>query len=431
VRARNGAGLKTVHEYKSPIVYDGTPPGKPGEPGPVASPSLMALPGSGSVPTYNAVETPPSWEGMPESAGTPTRPELKARWKAASDDQSGIMKYEYVVTRDNPDHPFQPFGGDVGSAWNSTSETITGDWLSYVDSVWVHVRAVDNARNKGESLTLGPYMVEDNSPPSLPEVHPMVVPNGVRLYFAKPAYDLESGIEGYQYEVRNANTQNVVKSFPSDASVEIGPQCPQSSGQYAIIQADMTIDSGQSAPRPGPEKWTPDADPMGCTPESDVNTAPYFFISNSEVPTGVPLTIRLKAVNGQEERSAPVSTEPVTLDNSAPTVSASASSGSNSSNVSVTIHEAHDPESGIAKVEHSGGFGGWTEVTTHSSPPTKPKSYSFTITGLPQVNSQGPQSISVRITNGAGHQTVKTVMVNTKVTSNEANTNWSTGDFSF
>jgi hypothetical protein len=455
IRARNGAGLKTVYEHSNPVIYDGTPPSPPQRANNEVDEGATPSSSSGFLPTASVVHNPPSWSGMSPSAGQPTPPSLTVRWKAASDDTSGLRDYyEYVVTRDTPDKPFLKFsdnealpkrktigssGGvgvneisndlDLGGPKKPYSKKITGNWLSYTDSVYVHVRATDKAGNKSDPLTIGPLLPTDPSFPRRATVHPMVVPDGVRLYVKRPSYDQESGIDGYKYKIENENTGNIVKSYPSGDSTDVRPLCPQSSG--LVMPAGMIL---QSADRPGPEEWMSSVNPMGCTPASNVNTAPYTLIQKDGLPTGVPLSLTLKAVNGQGRSTVITATNRFTLDDSAPTFSAEASRTTGSSDVQVSLTNVHDPETGIAGVEvrpagTRGYYARWTEAAAPSNRPTSPQSYTTTTGQTRQATTTSPpDSVKVRVTNGTGQQTVKTVSVMTfpSIPTGQQQTNWGT-----
>jgi hypothetical protein len=444
VRAQNGAGGETVHEVDLPILYDGTAPTRPEQAsnpvdtGPEADPRQ-------SVVDYDAVSSPPTWKGLPASASSGRAPSLSVRWQKASDDGAGIQKYEYVVTRDDPEKPFEAFGADrrVPGVFSGTSETIRGDWLSYTDSVWVHVQAVDHAGNRGDPLTIGPVRPNDASMPHLPEVHPMVVEDGVRVYVQKPAYDLESGIRGYQVRIRKMSGAtwyrrplSTVKSYPSGSTVDVGPQCPQ--GAYPAL-ASLTATSvlgTTEAKRPGPEKWSADVLPMGCS-DSGGSTAPFFFLSAKDLPNGVPLRIEVTPVNGQGARdqgsrnggSGPVRTEDVVLDASDPKFGASASRPSGSDDVKVRLSDVHDPESGIAKVEVKSGLASWREIAAPQDPPTSPKDVTFTVQRSQSVGG-GLPSVSVRVTNGVGRTTVQSVSIQKTVGDDSDTPKWGDGQFS-
>jgi len=317
----------------------------------------------------------------------------------------------------------------------------------------VHVRAVDYAGNFSEPLTIGPVLPTDPSMPELPDVRAMVVQDGVRLYLKEAAQDPESRIWGYQYEIYQANSGQTLKSYPSGAGLDIGVGCLRFSDRTAGSLPTFDLSDGAQAPL----QWEgcPQVNVTGTTyagfgtghggsgdqgESEEPSTAPYVLIPIGDLPLGVPLKIDVTAVNGQGFRDqgartgdqGPVVIGPLLLDDSAPTVSASATRGSGDSEVDVTIHEVHDPETGIASVEYASGYKQWTEVDASPNPPTTPQSYSFTFTpnGLATAG-DGPSAVTIRVTNGAGQQTTKTVTINTGVSSDQDGTNWSAGDFSF
>ena len=188
--------------------------------------------------------------------------------------------------------------------------------------------------------------------------------------------------------------------------------------------------------RPGPEKWSADVLPMGGS-DSGGTTAPFFFLSAKDLPTGVPLRIEVTPVNGQGARdqgsrnggSGPVRTEDVVVDGSNPTFSVSASRPAGSSDVEVNLSDVHDPESGIAKVEVKSGLASWHEITAPQNPPTSPKDYTFTVQRSQSVGG-GLPSVSVRVTNGVGRTTVQSAAVQKSVGEDSDTPKWGDGEFS-
>jgi hypothetical protein len=313
------------------------------------------------------------------------------------------------------------------------------------------VRAVDYAGNSSEPLTIGPVLPTDPSMPTLPKIRPMVVQDGVRLYLIEGAQDPESDISGYQYKIRRANSPQTLKSYPSGAALDIGQGCLDATDLTTLDVSDVDLSEAGS----GQRQWRGCAaanlsgssfagagygQNLGSQDQDDTpDTAPYVLIPHGDLPIGEPLKIDLTPVNGQGFRdqggrtgdTGPVILGPIRLDDSAPTVSASATGTPNSDVVDVKA-QTGDPETGIARVEYLSGYEQWTSVATHQNPPTSSKSYTFEFTpgGLLTAGG-GPDSVTVRVTNGAGQQTTKTVRINSGVSDGQTETNWGEGDFEF
>jgi hypothetical protein len=461
VRARNGAGLTSVHEHDTAIVYDATPPDAP------ASADEPFDEGTepksrNVVATYDAVTSPPTRKNTSSTPTDPATPSVTVRWEPGSDESGLRDYYEYVVTRGNPDRPFESVTeGQRFPQVFGTSETIRdaqlrysdikSDRLTFTDSSWVHVRAVDYAGNSSEPLTIGPVLPTDPSMPTLPKIRPMVVQDGVRLYLIEGAQDPESDISGYQYKIRRANSPQTLKSYPSGAALDIGQGCLDAADLTTLDVSDVDLSEAGS----GQRQWRGCAaanlsgssfagagygQNLGSQDQDDTpDTAPYVLIPHGDLPIGEPLKIDLTPVNGQGFRdqggrtgdTGPVILGPIRLDDSAPTVSASATGTPNSDVVDVKA-QTGDPETGIARVEYLSGYEQWTSVATHQNPPTSSKSYTFEFTpgGLLTAGG-GPDTVTVRVTNGAGQQTTKTVRINSGVSDGQTETNWGEGDFEF
>ena len=100
-RATNGVGLTSnVGSDSRGVVFDPTPPTTPGEGSPLAD--LGTPPETSSSMGYagQMVASPPAYLGPMPTNMQPEEPQFTVRWTAASDDESGIKEYEYVVSRE-------------------------------------------------------------------------------------------------------------------------------------------------------------------------------------------------------------------------------------------------------------------------------------------------------------------------------------------
>ena len=437
VRARNGAGLlSSVQSDTRGVMVDTSPPTAPGEGSPVVvlGPEPSAE-GSAMKVTGPVVSNPPAYSGPSSATTQPVAPSFEVRWTAASDPESGIRTYEYVVSTENdPQGAFEeipalppgvfylgPITRSPVSRTSSTSATITGAPLDYMKDVYVHVRAVNNAGSPGEVLTVGPVRPVDPTAPVHPNLAAMIDASGVRVYLTRPGYDLESSVKGYQFAVarRAGNGQTTwLRPFPSGTDVDFGPLCGSTGGGLMMIPVDA---AGQPLP----------PDRTGCVVPYDQDTAPYHliparhFVSRTG-PRGGRDNIQVAPLSGQDEdryyvyvrtvnrqgyHSAYQSLAgPIIFDTTIPeepTITSSTQTTSKRGPVlTVEVTDVRDPESGVAAVEYrfpDQGSNAWADFS--SSPGGRKKSSSYTRT-FQLRGADIPKSIEIRLTNGSGLQRV-------------------------
>jgi large repetitive protein len=322
-----------------PIKYDSTPPEDIFEADPPASDQLMMLASYGtSTPVYPAVYSAPMFDpsftqdeidAMGESLQEPT---FDIYWTESSDPESGLNRYEYIVT--NAEFATQEdfeFGNHVFET-DETSATIDGNnsnltgIVDFDREAFVHVRAVNNAGGTSEILSLGPKQPNDSTSPIRPIMRIMPNGNSLALYLTKPSYDPESGLKGFQYSIGTSAGGSDVRSYPSGSEVDI---------EFSNSDVDQLLNFIQQ---------------MGYTTVVGFEL-PSFSIPLSGLPKGQELYINYMAVNNQGGKSIMRSTGPIVIDETRPyqpNVDISTSWNS----ISITASNLHDPESGIADVEY-------------------------------------------------------------------------------
>ncbi|MFW5947878.1 MAG: hypothetical protein ACOCUW_05240, partial [Gemmatimonadota bacterium] len=98
--------------------------------------------------------------------------------------------------------------------------TVEGEPLNYEDEFYVSVVAVDNANNPSEISTEGPFTVPDRTRPSAPEfcAGPAADRDRLKVQLDQPSLDPESGVEGYQYRVKQGDA--VIRPWPDGDAVD-------------------------------------------------------------------------------------------------------------------------------------------------------------------------------------------------------------------
>jgi len=262
---------------KSPVVFDALPPSAPGR---IFMPLLPFATAFGTTPPRYPVvyDTPQFVEGkvnLPASfAGEPV---IIRSWNPGEDEVSGIWGYEYVVSRF--DNASQAFESDEHMFTTDTRVELSGESITYSDTVYLHIRSKNNAgMTSPGSLTYGPILPKDPTRPTNPVVNVKVGSNSVYLYIPYLSGDFETQVTGYQYSIGTSPGGTDIKSWGSGIEIE----------QDIVISHD----------------------PVSINPEP--SNVPVHNITSAELPvleTG-DLYVNVRAVNGQDMYSGVVSSGP-------------------------------------------------------------------------------------------------------------------------
>ena len=352
VRVTNGADGQTVRSEPTPIRLDDTPPSLPGS----RPDSIEYLPldvrGNTLISDPVAMGDVP-YDGYRTRTHDPYAPKATIRWNRASDDESGILTYEYVI--DGCSVGETDAFADADSV-QSTVDTFVSlgdeDGLSYFVSRCAFVRARNHADTPGPILRIGPIEPVDPSNPMAAHFRLQPTATGIRVYITRAAADRETTVRGYRYRVSKQGSGTVLRDFPTDG-VDTGPLCTSSpedgfrylasysgSGEIAYapgaqsqgltvfgLGEEMTATTSTTEPatiQPAANDTTQFpadrlqenvrssvADPTGCvTPYSEPN-APHFVIPIDGLAVGEKLSVAIEAVNRQglstQTRSGPPS----------------------------------------------------------------------------------------------------------------------------
>ncbi len=285
VRVKNSAGRSSEFSMSSPVVYDSTPPEAPGFLAALEAEGLTATAtGASSVAEYPVVTEAPSFEpGVVNYPSAYREPSLTRSWSPAEDPESGIWGYEYILSPvENSTEAFSMAGAGFTT---EPRVTITGDQLTYTDSLYLHVRSRNNAGSTSyTALTFGPMVPADPTAPTPPVVNARVG-NGVTLYIPYLSGDFESQVRGYQYSVGTYPGGTDVKEWSEGIDIEHPWETLYQSPDAAII-----------------------------VPEPDEVPSHHIFSDDFPVRGGNDLYVNVRAVNGQNMFSPVVSSGPFRLD---------------------------------------------------------------------------------------------------------------------
>lgn len=388
VRATNASGqVSEVHEHENPIIFDGTPP---------SVPTVSHLPQQAGTPpvasglVLGASNVVPPLLHTIQDIETIKQPELPTTLRftdfSATDDDSGVLYFEYALSKEET-VPYNRFDTDDFGLHIEGLLTIEGSMLDpYFDEfntdMWLHVRAVDVAGNKGEIATYGPFTSEDNSNPYPGELVAKLDPQDIKLYIQKVPYDPETDITGIQYAF-------VERSYTFNATGHIIDQ-----------QDEYIIDF----PTGTDVNWEWDLLKSKSLINGTGGVSRFISIPRAGLNIGNDFYIKYRSVNNRGLFSNQYETGPVNLDTTPPlepiiSVSANKDSGV----ITVNVSNIHDPESGVSQVS-IGPPVGHTKVI----PLFRRKDNAFVTEHIPtgrnfidEFNIIGTQ-VTVSIRNGAG-----------------------------
>lgn len=332
VRVTNTMGqVSPVREHPDPLQLDQSEPGlpqvqhigqhtiHPPSPWPVSVPAVTSVP---------PLEQNQGHLSNPIRAvyGKPT---LRFNNLTADDFVSGINGYEYLLSRSEtvPNNRFAS-GEAVFHDAQQTELEITGGaddpvFESFRREVWLHVRAVDRAGNRGEVATYGPFTSIDHTLPVAGRLPARLEPNRIRLYMTHVPYDPESDITGVQYSIvyYDGGQHVTLRAFPSAGEIDF---------PWSLQQTTTLLQGGSNAPNR------------------------YFDIPRSGLPIGENLYVQYRSVNTKGLTSAIHETGPINLDTTIPLMpEVLVSFNTQTRRFTITLNNVEDPESGILTVHYS------------------------------------------------------------------------------
>ena len=404
VRATNGDGLVSPVTEADAVAYDATPPSTPGAQlffHTIILPYYTYVPVASlanDVPGYTDYYfTNDNWLSVFQS--TPL-PEVKAGWQASSDPESGIRRYELDNSFDRDAVDFGPQPRTTTSTQytyraagrepyvyaemldNDFTARYTGAVTSYRDTVFVHVRAQNNARAYSDTETMA-RVPRDPTGPIRPTIAARIDGANLRVYLTSPAYDFESGVAGLQYAAGS------------------------SAGSADLQPWTQGIAFPWSNSRSLAENFVPE-DPDNCLIACD-QTRSSFTIPLKSLPQGVPFYLSMRAVNTQGSWSAPSAAGPITIDTSPPTIGGVTLTDNGDGTLTIRASNVSDPESGIQSVEYRlkdafDYFNGtpWSSLfTVYGGKSAYSGQRTVSFSGISKTSLR----VGVRATNGSGGQT--------------------------
>lgn len=402
VRAVNGQGLRSPVLTKT-FTVDTTKPSTPQAPVVFRTetelvvgftpppPTNYASIGANTAVTFASPTT--------NSQSSIATPAYALSWRASNDPApsgalaSGLRYYRYILsTNADATEASLAVPEDQVRSTTSLSAVLSSGPLTFVNPFYAHIWGVDNAGNNGDALTIGPFSASDPSSPTAPIVRAKL---GTRsVYITQKSDDPESGLRGYQYAIGTTLGATNLRAFRTD-------------NQPDLIDA--------TEPR-----YTP--------PGSTAPLAFGYFLGFSESPRAMTPTeltagsnvyVQIRALNGQNMKSATVSTGPFRIDLTRPQTSGvTASYNRESGNYTITVNNMGDTESGISYVEYrivnptnGAVLQDWIAGAWWSTPSFGTFSRTFTRNRTAD-RSLYAVDVQVRIANGVGLEATTTARVN-------------------
>lgn len=258
---------------------------------------------------------------------------------------------------------------------------MTGDPLTYTDTLYAYVRAKNNAGSYGKSLRIGPFVVKDGTSPTKPKVTVKVMPADMTLYVLQPSLDLESGIKKQEYAIGKNNTTDISVRDWTDATHQSG-----------LVNIYRRVAQGKQS-WPGRVRAIP------------------VTLSRSNLPTGVKLYIHYRTINSQGKISSQSVTGPIVLDQTPPDVPTLKLNYPGNNKITINANGLHDGQSGIRKVEYKVRTTGtnfsteWRTLRSYHGVLNANRTYNDSKT-ISDPYPRYTSKVGIRVTNGNGEQTV-------------------------
>jgi hypothetical protein len=332
-RAKNGQGLLSAIGTSVGVYFDSTPPAWPANAAltrygsgnsqaanpprlaatvascAVTPPSFPAAPTSGSasgIAVGAAMSSAAAWTGVLPGASSGSSsgaavPSASFNMPAAHDYESGLRDYFVRLDRAPGSTPDSLHWEEFAA--NHTAFTVSFPSADYQNPYYVSLVARNMSNQYSAALVYGPFVASDQTPPSYPTFCAGMGTGAGQLavQLTAPSADPETGVRGYQYRVRDAASNAVVRNFPATTD---------------------TVDWSQAA-----------AGAVLRTRALPMTDGHQYYLD-------------LRAVNGQGYATDVLASGPFLYDaSSPPTPVATATYGSGA--IAVTVNAGSDPQSGL------------------------------------------------------------------------------------
>ena len=275
-------------------------------------------------------------------------PGIRVHFDPASDTESGIYQYMFKVTT-SPNDPMPNSGwrllGTDANGHPLTRIKLVGEPLAYMDTFYVHIRAMNKAGLIGPVTTSGPIRPLDRTAPTKPGLSYGSIPDSWPYYNGSvstiilglnPAKDNETGIAYYEYKIGSSPGNGDIVSWTHRAiSAYHAP------GQLGNIDFPSDLFNTSS----GFTLFPPAGVGNNWTFVGNINR---IKIDSLSLSTGQTVYVTIRAVNGDGMRGTSVTSRAIRIDNTPPstgTVSVHYNNGNH--RISVTLDNFSDSESDI------------------------------------------------------------------------------------
>lgn len=292
-------------------------------------------------------------------------PGIRVRFDAASDAESGIAQYVYKVTGSPVDQ--NPYSGwrILGVNDNGTPRqevVIVGEPLAYLDTFYVHIRAMNRAGLLGPAVTSIGIRPKDPTKPGTPSVHfgdgntssvlysPSL--NELILGFT-PTNDNESGIREYQVRIGTTPGGNEILDWTGE-NISLYHSA-QPLGEITPPENLFSTGGGSTGTSPFTTRGGVNGTSMGgfgLMNQLQYTKPNRIRISGLNLTNGTNVYVSVRAVNGDGVPGDAAQSGKIIIDNTPPSNPVISYSYNNTDKIlSVTVSNMIDPESGVARVK--------------------------------------------------------------------------------
>ncbi len=275
-------------------------------------------------------------------------PGIRVYFDPASDTESGIYQYMFKVTK-SPNDPMPNSGwrllGIDANGHPVTRIKLVGEPLAYMDTFYVHIRAMNKAGLIGPITTTGPIRPLDRTAPTKPGFTYGNIPDYMPYYNGsltsivlglKPAKDYETGVAYYEYKIGSTpGNGDIVSWTRRNVTVYHAP------GQVGHVDFPSDLFN----PSTGFTLLPPGGVGGGFNFGGPINR---IKIDSLSLVSGQKVYVTIRAVNGDGMRSAYVTSREIRIDNTPPSTGIlTLQYHSGTHKISVTLSNFSDSESDI------------------------------------------------------------------------------------
>ncbi|RMG37736.1 MAG: hypothetical protein D6732_06205 [Methanobacteriota archaeon] len=302
-------------------------------------------------------------------------PGIRVHFDPASDAESGIQQYLYKITGSptdaNPNSGWHVLGVDENGV-PKTQLIVVGEPLAYLDTFYVHIRAMNKAGLIGPAVTTTGIRPKDPTKPSTPEINfgdedYAVLYNSSNSSITvgfRGSRDNETGIKEYQVrigttpdgnDILNWSSENIHVYHSLNPLVEITePENLFNDNGGGIV--NYPISQGQNffgnITLPGGNQPNYGGMNLGGGGISQFLPPNRLIINNLNLPNGITVYVSVRAVNGDGVPSDVAVSGKIVIDNTPPAKpTVTATYDAQAQKLTVNVTNLVDPESKVSNIK--------------------------------------------------------------------------------